>query len=280
MQFNARQLMRETRIQTDLTTSDALSTLLIEHLIEQGLDVPYETLARVIYIKDYAPFGKNYWNGGEQLDILLDDVDHHEDEALNELYHDRIQDFLFTGDERLKESDVLRRTLEDALRALYGGAHVTFARGPRDYDVYVIVDDTPREPITSLAHTSWQTIQDNYGEHDTPARLMPTSVKPGDVFQLNGRRETVSFPLVDTYGASATVPVDVTRVGKRNMPGITLAENTRVRVVKGPLDHRPSDIVTVEVTVGATNYLLQIPWFVFVERTERPEPESKGGVHP
>lgn len=184
MQFNARQLMQQPNIETDLTTPVALTTLLIEHLREQGLDIPEDTLRQHIYIPDRA-FHKSERDGSETLTIHVTDIDCHDDEALNELYYNRLHAFC-GGTNRFSHNgpnihEVMRRHLRDALRSLYGGKHISFARGPRFYDIYVIVDHNNRPEMPSPRDMRWVDIEDEMAyraEH--PDEYPVDYQKPGE----------------------------------------------------------------------------------------------------
>lgn len=140
-------------IETVLTTGHALVAFGIDYLLAQGLDVPRETLERVIWLDNDRPIHMHHYKGREELCLRYDDVDHHDDESLNELYYDRLQAFLAPRREYDNRTDHLIDRFKDAVRAQYGGHSVTFARGPyREgrYQIYVIIDHHIPVPEVSL----------------------------------------------------------------------------------------------------------------------------------
>lgn len=136
------------RIETVLTTGHDLVSFGIDYLLAQGLDVPRETLERVIRINNDRPIRVD-GDGYDALHIQFHDVDHHDDEALNELYYDRLQALTAPRHKYDNRIDRLRDYFRDAVRAKYGGHTVTFARGPYyfgRYHVYVIIDHRELDP--------------------------------------------------------------------------------------------------------------------------------------
>lgn len=140
-------------IETILTTGHALVAFGIDYLLAQGLDVPRETLERVIWVDNDRPIHMHHRNGREELCLRYDDVDHHDDEALNELYYDRLQAFTTPRDAYESRTDRLVEHFKQAVQAHYGGQTVTFARGPYRqgrYLIYVIIDHHAPLPEVSL----------------------------------------------------------------------------------------------------------------------------------
>lgn len=144
MQLDARDLLRDTSVHADLTTSHALSQLLCEHLSEQGLSVPLLYLQDMLHIDNEIPV--ETVAGVSRLRVRYTAPDTG-DESVDDHYDNLLEGFFEQQTPGLSWRDGAASELERSLRMLYEAKHVTFAPGPRRHDVYVILDRAVRPAL-------------------------------------------------------------------------------------------------------------------------------------
>lgn len=144
MQLSARDLLRDTRVRADLTTSHALSQLLCEHLSEQGLAVPLLYLQDILHVDAEVPVETVAGVSRIRIRYTAPDTG---DETVDDHYDNLLEGFFEQHTPGLSWRDGAASELKRSLRMLYEAKHVTFAPGPRRHDVYVILDQTARPAL-------------------------------------------------------------------------------------------------------------------------------------